>query len=113
MSDDNVVPRRNATREALRSSPYNKGLVGVGVMVNHDPYSDETQIHQVGMSKVARRVLQTCGAKILLVDVDAINHIVLSEKSRVLTRAARYVEYRACARHALGPLAVCPLPFGR
>jgi hypothetical protein len=61
-------------------------------MVNHDPYSDETQIHQVGMSKVARRVLQSCGAKIVLVEVDAINRIVMSEKPRVL-QSVRYTRY--------------------
>jgi len=92
MSDDNVVPGRNATREALRSTPYNKAIVGVGVMVNHDPYSDETQIHQVGLSKVARRVLQSRGAKIILVDADAINRIVMFEKPRVL-HSVRYTRY--------------------
>ena len=61
-------------------------------MVNHDPYSDETQIHQVGMSKVARRVLQSCGAKIILVEVDAINRIVMPEKPRVL-QSLRYTRY--------------------
>ena len=58
-------------------------------MVNPDPYSDETQIHQIGMSKVARRVLQSRGAKIVLVDVDAINRIAMSEKPRVL-QSVRY-----------------------
>src|SRR5262249_5065928 len=48
-----------------------------------------------------------------LVDVDAINHIVVPEKSRVLARTARDVEYRACAGHELTDQTAEPITFTR
>src|SRR5262249_21384052 len=71
------------------------------------------EIHQIGMSKVARRVLQSGGPKIVLVDVDAINLIVVPEKSRVPARTARNVEYRACAGHELTDQTAEPITFTR
>src|ERR1700738_23769 len=53
------------------------------------------EVHHVGEDIAARRVLQACGAEIALIDIDAIDRVVLFEEFRMLAGAASNIEDRA------------------
>jgi hypothetical protein len=61
----------------------------------------EIEVHHVGTDIVARGVLQPRSAQIALVDVDAIDRVMVLEEFRVRAGAARNIEDRARAGYKL------------
>ena len=68
---------------------------------DHVVDATEIEVHHVGTGIAARGVLQPRSAQIALVDVDAIDRVVVLEEFRVRAGAARNIEDRARAGYNL------------